>query len=55
MNTAVLVMYIVVGGNMQTVRIPQPDIAACQAAAAQIAPAAKALHAECKVKKVKAA
>ena len=50
---ATLVIYLVVNGNMQTIRIPQVDMAACQAASLILAPKLHAVHAECKLKKVR--
>jgi len=50
MQTITLVVFMVINGNMQTLRIKQPDLESCRAAAVQIAPALKAVHAECKVR-----
>ena len=51
MKTAILVLYIVTGGHMSTVRIPQADMAQCEKAAPALASTLGALHAECKAKK----
>ena len=48
---ATLIIYFVVNGHMQVVRIPQTDMATCQAAAPDLSARLKAIHAECKVKK----
>lgn len=51
MNTAVLILYIVVNGHMTVSRVPQPDLAVCEVTAAHFAQTAKFAHVECKTKK----
>ena len=53
MKTAILVLYIVTGGHMSTVRIPQESLERCESIRAKYATELNAMHAECKVKKVK--
>ncbi len=53
MQTITLAIFLVVNGHMQTIRIKQPDLDTCQAAAKQIAPALHAVHAECLVREKK--
>lgn len=53
MKTAILVLYIVTGGHMSTVRIPQESTERCESIRQQYASELKAVHAECKVKKAK--
>lgn len=53
MKTAILVLYIVANGHMSTVRIPQESPERCESIRAKYATELGAVHAECKVKKVK--
>lgn len=59
MTTATLVLYLVIAGKMQPMRIPQPDMATCQAELAKVnagpPPGTFQLkHVECKERKAKA-
>lgn len=51
MNTAILIIYIVVNGHMTTSRVPQPTLADCEVTAAHFAQTLKPAHVECKLKK----
>lgn len=53
MKTAILVLYIVTGGHMSTVRIPQESLERCESIRTRYATELNAMHAECKVKKSK--
>ncbi len=53
MKTAILVLYIVTGGHMSTVRIPQESLERCQSNLSRYSTELGAMHAECKVKKAK--
>jgi hypothetical protein len=46
-----LLLYVVIEGKMHTTRLPMSGLAACQAAAAQLAETMRPIHHECRPKR----